>query len=189
MGGNNRQRKSSSFMSVFNIFKSNNSRHRGNNNSSSNYNGGYYYYEEGAKAGTKVWPSDEDRGRWGVADPVIDMKASAFIAKYKKRISDSELHCHAAHPTENLIKMGGKKRQRKSSLMSLSSFVLSLFKSNKGRGGVGQCEVCESSWRKVWPSDEDRGSWGVAEPGIDKKADAFIAHRRSRTFSEPSTTP
>ncbi|XLS96730.1 hypothetical protein HN51_039465 [Arachis hypogaea] len=85
MGGNNRQRKSSSFMSVFSIFKSNN-RQRGN-----------YYYEEGAKAVTKVWPSDEDRGRCGVADPVIDMKATAFIAKYKKRISDSEVHCHAAH--------------------------------------------------------------------------------------------
>lgn len=27
---------------------------------------------------------------------------------------------------------------------------------------------------KVWPSDEDRGRW-VAEPGIDKKASAYIS--------------
>lgn len=84
MGGNNRQRKSSSFMSVFKIFKSNN-RHRGG--------GGYHdAYEEGTRA-RKVWPSDEDRGRWGVAEPGIDMKAAAFIAQYKKRVSESEIHC------------------------------------------------------------------------------------------------
>ncbi|KAI4301650.1 hypothetical protein L6164_034906 [Bauhinia variegata] len=83
MGGNNRQRKSSSFMSVFGIFKSNN-KHRG---------GGYYdAYEESLRA-RKVWPSDEDRGRWGVADPRIDMKAEAFIAQYKKKVSESEIHC------------------------------------------------------------------------------------------------
>ncbi|QHO45218.1 hypothetical protein HN51_014783 [Arachis hypogaea] len=82
--------------------------------------------------------------------------------------------------------MGGNKRQGKSSLMSLSGFVLRVFKWKKSRG-VGQCEMCDS-WGKVWPSDEDKGRWGVAEPGIDKKADAFIAHRRSRTFCEPSST-
>ncbi|RDY14513.1 hypothetical protein CR513_00418, partial [Mucuna pruriens] len=88
MGGKNRQRKSS-FLSVFNIFKSNNKQRGG-----SNYN---TYYEEGPKvvSGTKVWPSDEDKGRWGVADPVIDMRATDFIAKYKKRISESEIHCQA----------------------------------------------------------------------------------------------
>lgn len=74
-------------MSVFNIFKSNN-RNRGGGN----YNA---YYEERPKPGTKVWPSDEDRGRWGVADPVIDMKATAFIAQYKKRNSESEVRCQA----------------------------------------------------------------------------------------------
>ncbi|KAK7278062.1 hypothetical protein RJT34_23085 [Clitoria ternatea] len=85
MGGN-RQRKSSSFRSVFNIFKSNN-RQRG---------GGYCdAYDDGPKQWTKVWPSDEDRGRWGVADPVIDMRATAFIAQYKKRVSESEIHCQA----------------------------------------------------------------------------------------------
>lgn len=82
MGGKNRQRKSSSFLSIFNIFKSN--KHRGG----SNYNA----YEEGTRPGYKVWPSDEDKGSWGVADPVIDMRASDFIARYKKRVSDSEIH-------------------------------------------------------------------------------------------------
>ncbi|RYQ89743.1 hypothetical protein Ahy_A09g045026 isoform A [Arachis hypogaea] len=70
-GGNNRQRKSA-FKSVLNIFKSN------------------------STSWTKVWPSDEDRGRWGVADPVIDTKATTFIAQYKKRFSESELHYQEA---------------------------------------------------------------------------------------------
>ncbi|KAK7269479.1 hypothetical protein RIF29_22208 [Crotalaria pallida] len=85
MGGN-KQKKSSSFKSVFNIFKSNN-KHRGGG-----YNDGY---DDAPRTWTKVWPSDEDRGRWGVADPVIDMRATAFIAQYKKRVSDSEIHCQA----------------------------------------------------------------------------------------------
>ncbi|XP_016172879.1 uncharacterized protein LOC107615310 [Arachis ipaensis] len=77
-GGNNRQRKSA-FKSVLNIFKSNSSRHRSSSDA--------YYYDDGpnkATSWTKVWPSDEDRGRWGVADPVIDTKATTFIAQYKK---------------------------------------------------------------------------------------------------------
>lgn len=82
MGVKNRQRKSSSFLSIFNIFKSNN-KHRGESN--------YKAYEEGTKTGSKVWPSDEDKGSWGVADPVIDMRATAYIAQYKKRVSDSEI--------------------------------------------------------------------------------------------------
>ena len=83
MGGNSRNRKSS-FTSVFNIFKSN--RQRG---------GGYHYeayHDEGTRV-RKVWPSDEDRGRWGVAEPGIDMKAAAFIAQYKKKVTESEIHC------------------------------------------------------------------------------------------------
>jgi hypothetical protein len=89
MGGNNNQRKSSkssSFRSVFNIFKSSSNKQRGG--------GGGYYYDNGAYD-NKVWPSDEDRGSWGVADPVIDMRATAFIAQYKKRISESEIHWQA----------------------------------------------------------------------------------------------
>ncbi|KAJ1393307.1 hypothetical protein SESBI_35027 [Sesbania bispinosa] len=90
MGGKNRQRKSSSFLSVFNIFKSNKNR-----------GGGAGYYEEGPKPGTKVWPSDEDKGRWGVADPAINMRATAFIAEYKKRISESEVHCQTQAQAQN----------------------------------------------------------------------------------------
>nr|XP_027189907.1 uncharacterized protein LOC113786344 [Cicer arietinum] len=86
MGGNNqRKSKSSSFKSVFNIFKS-----------SSNKQRGYDYYDDDcAKQRNKVWPSDEDRGSWGVADPTIDMRATAFIAQYKKRITESEIHWQA----------------------------------------------------------------------------------------------
>ncbi|KAK7344307.1 hypothetical protein VNO77_13759 [Canavalia gladiata] len=92
MGGN-RQRKSSSssFKSVFNIFKSNN-RQRGAYRDT---------YDDGPKQWTKNWTSDEDRGRWGVADPVIDSRATAFIAAhYKKRVSEPEIHCQAAQPPQ-----------------------------------------------------------------------------------------
>ncbi|KAF7818026.1 hypothetical protein G2W53_023481 [Senna tora] len=90
MGSNQRQRKSSSFMSVFNIFKS------------KNKGGGYYNYydddDEGRnRMGWKVWASDEDRGHWGPADPVIDMKAAAFIAQYRKKVTESEVHHLQAH--------------------------------------------------------------------------------------------
>ncbi|KAA8536686.1 hypothetical protein F0562_029164 [Nyssa sinensis] len=70
MGGNNKkQMKSSSPFSAFNIFKTKKS-------SSANvedvpFNNIQAY---------KVWRSDEYRGRW-VAEPGIDMKASAYIAK------------------------------------------------------------------------------------------------------------
>ncbi|CAL5208715.1 unnamed protein product [Lathyrus oleraceus] len=86
MGGNNNQRKSKSSWSVFSIFKSSSNKQRG---------GGGYYNQ--AAYANKVWPSDEDRGNWGVADPVIDMRATAFIAQYKKRISESEIHHIQAH--------------------------------------------------------------------------------------------
>ncbi|KAL9332414.1 hypothetical protein ACSQ67_002024 [Phaseolus vulgaris] len=53
MAGRNRQRKSS-FLSVFNIFKSSNKQRGGSSYST--------YSEEGPKvSGTKVWPSDEDK--------------------------------------------------------------------------------------------------------------------------------
>uniref|UniRef100_A0A803KN73 Uncharacterized protein n=1 Tax=Chenopodium quinoa TaxID=63459 RepID=A0A803KN73_CHEQI len=40
--------------------------------------------------------------------------------------------------------------------------------------------------RKVFPSDEDRGYW-VAEPGIDRKASAFIAKfHEARRFETQS---
>lgn len=65
MGGNNRQKKQSSF-SLFGMFKSKRSKR-----------GDEYKAEEYVKA-YKVYPSDEDRGRW-VAEPGIDKKASAYI--------------------------------------------------------------------------------------------------------------
>ncbi|XP_061361477.1 uncharacterized protein LOC133305318 [Gastrolobium bilobum] len=46
-----------------------------------------YYYED---SGRRMFASDEDRGRW-VAEPGIDRKASAFIARfYASRVTDSE---------------------------------------------------------------------------------------------------
>ncbi|KAF5739931.1 hypothetical protein HS088_TW12G01145 [Tripterygium wilfordii] len=87
MGGG-RQKKLSSF-SLFGMFKSSSKPRRGSagevddpdqatsSTSSSN--------------GRKVWPSDEDyKGRW-VADPNINLKATAFISKFHEtRVSESE---------------------------------------------------------------------------------------------------
>ncbi|KNA17497.1 hypothetical protein SOVF_079440 [Spinacia oleracea] len=44
--------------------------------------------------------------------------------------------------------------------------------------------------RKVFPSDEDRGYW-VAEPGIDRKASAFIAkfHEARRFEAQTMAIP
>lgn len=86
MGGNNNHKKSKSSWSVFSIFKSSSNKQRGG--------GGYYDH---ASYANKVWPSDEDKGSWGVADPAIDMRATAFIAQYRKRISESEIHHIQAH--------------------------------------------------------------------------------------------
>lgn len=84
----NKQKKSSSFMSVFSIFKCSNNKQRGGR-----YNVGAY--EDWPNKYNKVWPSDEDRGCWGVTDPVIDMRATTSITQYKKRISESGIHCQA----------------------------------------------------------------------------------------------
>nr|XP_004508072.1 uncharacterized protein LOC101506349 [Cicer arietinum] len=48
----------------------------------------YYYYDDQSK--TRIFASDEDRARW-VAEPGIDRKASAFIARfYASRATDSQ---------------------------------------------------------------------------------------------------
>ena len=74
MGAN---KKSSSF-SFCGMFKSCFS------NSKDDY---YYNYDDNSR---RHFASDEDRGRW-VAEPGIDRKASAFIARfYASRVSDSE---------------------------------------------------------------------------------------------------
>ncbi|KAG7029045.1 hypothetical protein SDJN02_10228, partial [Cucurbita argyrosperma subsp. argyrosperma] len=47
------------------------------------------YWDESGEIRRRMWPSDEDT-RW-VAEPGIDRKASAFIARfYDARVSDPE---------------------------------------------------------------------------------------------------
>ena len=85
MGGNSRQKKStnSSSFSVFNLFKSRRARRSGDDY--------YNTHDDAPSARSRVWPSDEDRGEWGVAKPGIDKIAEAFIAKIHKNIAtDSE---------------------------------------------------------------------------------------------------
>ncbi|OVA13508.1 Protein of unknown function DUF761 [Macleaya cordata] len=81
MGGSNRQnnkKSSSSLFSIFNIFKSRRSRDRDDMG-----------WDEAVNV-RKVRPSDDDKGRW-VAEPDIDRKASAFIARfYESRVSDPD---------------------------------------------------------------------------------------------------
>lgn len=67
MAGNNRERKSS--FSLFGFFKGKSSRVR---------RGGDAARDEHMKP-YKVYPSDEDRGRW-FSEPGIDKKASAYIS-------------------------------------------------------------------------------------------------------------
>lgn len=76
MGGNKRQKKSS--FSFFSLFKSRKPR-RGDD------------IEDSYLSARRVWPSEEDRGRW-VAEPGIDNKAAAFIDRIHKNIV-SEADC------------------------------------------------------------------------------------------------
>lgn len=88
MGGNSRQKKSSTF-SVFSFFKF---RKAGKGRDRPDMDDG----------GSRVWPSDEDRVRW-VADPAIDKKAQEFIAKIHRNIvSDSEPHIVTVNPARNV---------------------------------------------------------------------------------------
>lgn len=47
----------------------------------------------------------------------------------------------------------------------LSSYFLTIFKSNKHRGGnnYNVCEEGAKSVYKIWPSDEDKDSWAVVD--------------------------
>ncbi|CAA0816566.1 Unknown protein [Striga hermonthica] len=63
-----KQQKKSSFSSLFTLFKGLGSRGRARDEARDEYVKAY-----------KVYPSDEDRGRW-VAEPGIDKKASAYIS-------------------------------------------------------------------------------------------------------------
>ncbi|CAL0306914.1 unnamed protein product [Lupinus luteus] len=63
--------------------------------------------------------------------------------------------------------MGGKK--------SFSFSLCGMFKSCFSSGSKDCDYYYEDNSRRIFASDEDRGRW-VAEPGIDKKASAFIAN-------------
>ncbi|OAY43908.1 hypothetical protein MANES_08G107400v8 [Manihot esculenta] len=77
--------------------------------------------------------------------------------------------------------MGGNSRQTKKSI-SFSAF--NIFKSRRPRR-VDDCYEDVSSARRVYPSDEDgRGPWSVADPRIDIKTSAFIAHFHATRISE-----
>ncbi|KAK3415954.1 hypothetical protein EUGRSUZ_H01323 [Eucalyptus grandis] len=70
--------------------------------------------------------------------------------------------------------MGNNNRQKKSSTSSSSFFsLMSLFKPRRPRQDDAR-EMDSMKPMKIWPSDYDKGRY-VAEPGIDKKASAFIA--------------
>ncbi|KAG8369018.1 hypothetical protein BUALT_Bualt15G0106600 [Buddleja alternifolia] len=68
MGGNNRQRKSFSLFSFFKGKKTSRPR-----------SGDDVIRDEYVVKAYKIYPGDEDRGRW-VAEPGIDNKASAYIS-------------------------------------------------------------------------------------------------------------
>ncbi|KAJ4968212.1 hypothetical protein NE237_014913 [Protea cynaroides] len=89
--GYGRERKSSSsFFSIFNLFsKASKGRKSGDVEDT---------WDESVNL-RRVRPSDEDKGRW-VAEPDIDRKASAFIAKfYEARVSDSDRQTIALEQT------------------------------------------------------------------------------------------
>ncbi|EOY30389.1 Uncharacterized protein TCM_037619 [Theobroma cacao] len=75
--------------------------------------------------------------------------------------------------------MGGNKQKK-----SFSFF--SFFKAKKDRREDHSYSAAEDVWstRKVYPSDEDNTLRVVAEPGIDKKASAFIANFHATRVSE-----
>ncbi|KAL6190737.1 hypothetical protein ACLB2K_037131 [Fragaria x ananassa] len=50
------------------------------------------YSDDGGYYRRRICPSDEDRGGW-TAEPGIDRKATAFIARfYERHVSDAEYH-------------------------------------------------------------------------------------------------
>lgn len=83
--------------------------------------------------------------------------------------------------------MGGNSRQKKSSSNNNSFSLFSFFKSRRPNKKVYDQETWDEATiatsSRIWASDEDRGRW-VAEPGIDKKASAFIARFHENRVSE-----
>lgn len=71
------------------------------------------------------------------------------------------------------------RRQRK------SSSIFSIFKACCSGGSEDYWdEAAGNTTRRICPSDEDRGRW-VGEPGIDRKASAFIARFHESRVSDP----
>ncbi|KAK8651584.1 hypothetical protein V6N13_141182 [Hibiscus sabdariffa] len=64
--------------------------------------------------------------------------------------------------------------------------LFGFFKAKKGRNGKDQEEDVWST-RKVYPSEEDSTLRVVAEPGIDKRASAFIANFHATRVSQMLT--
>uniref|UniRef100_A0A0A0LJ24 Uncharacterized protein n=1 Tax=Cucumis sativus TaxID=3659 RepID=A0A0A0LJ24_CUCSA len=65
------------------------------------------------------------------------------------------------------------KRQKRQKSTSCCFSIFSLFKSRDG-GKRWDDAMTMDDTRKVWPSDGDKGRHWVAEPGIDRKAKAYI---------------
>ncbi|KAJ0013181.1 hypothetical protein Pint_21853 [Pistacia integerrima] len=74
--------------------------------------------------------------------------------------------------------MGSNKQKKGFSLFSM-------FKPKKpGRSSAESArEDNTGSGRRVWPSDEDKGSW-VADPRINRKATDFITKIHNNCFAE-----
>ncbi|PIA60659.1 hypothetical protein AQUCO_00300288v1 [Aquilegia coerulea] len=78
MGGNQKQNRQPSLFSIFSIFKS-----------KKTHDSDDIGWDESVNI-RRVRRSDYDKGYW-VAEPEINKKASAFIAKfYESRVSDAE---------------------------------------------------------------------------------------------------
>lgn len=70
------------------------------------------------------------------------------------------------------------RRQRK------SSSIFSIFKACCSGGSEDNWDEAGNTRSRICPSDEDRGRW-VGEPGIDRKASAFIARFHETRVSDP----
>lgn len=78
--------------------------------------------------------------------------------------------------------MGGNSRQTKK---SVSFSVFNIFKARRPTRRVNDSYEDASNTRRVFPSDEDgKGPWKVADPLINTKTSAFLAHVHETCISE-----
>ncbi|XP_042513445.1 uncharacterized protein LOC122088304 [Macadamia integrifolia] len=92
--GQGRERRSSSFFSIFNVFKSSRGMRSGGDEGEEDM------WDEAVNV-RRVRTSDEDKDCW-VAEPDIDRKASAFIARfYECRVSNSEIQTISPYDLAN----------------------------------------------------------------------------------------